>query len=137
MTNRAKIVVWAIVSCVVGVIAGGIIAANYTLSALSKFHWEMNTDVVQVMSVTEVNRDVVLLYLLRKGDTQKAIDRLEMSLDGHVLGLGFSPRPSGKTPDRVAEAKARAKKYRNDFPHKAVSTEIDNMVKAVLSQQPQ
>lgn len=133
MTNRTKMVVWAIVSVVVGVVAGGIIAANYTLSALSKFHWEMNTDVVQVMSVTEVNKDVALLYLLRKGDTQKAIDRLEISLDGHVIGLGFSPRTTAKTPDGVTKAKDRAKRYRSEFPHRATSSEIDNMVKAVLS----
>jgi len=80
------------------------------------------------------SENISVLESLRKGDTNAAINLLEIRLDGDLITLQATDgakKPSEIDPSLV-KTLGRAANYRTKFPHTSGSIEVDSTVSNVL-----
>jgi hypothetical protein len=76
----------------------------------------------------DISMSVAILSSLRAGHTNEAISLLETKLDGALIGFDTLPHEPG-----VQKVVERARKYREQFPHKTGKTAIDEGVARTLN----
>lgn len=130
MTTRTKITLVALAAFlgggVVGGAAGGYVAIHFTSRFFSD-GWMLGNGV-------DTQAQVSILKNLRDGETQKAIEFLETTLDGKVIGLQISEENAERTNQAVAKAIQKAREYRAQHPRHTQYPEVDESVSKVLKQ---
>ena len=120
--SKSRALLLAAVAFVLGLVVAGGIAA-LILKHLSE-------RLVAYSSAAEITWCVGTLDRIRSGDTNRAINLLELKLDGGIVGVGMaleSISPSQRDTTLVKTLQA-ADKYRTKYPRKTEDPEIDAIV---------
>lgn len=81
----------------------------------------------------EAQQKVYALKEIKEGNLAKAVERLELGLDGGLMTIG-KDNPITKTDETAAKAIALAREYRARYPRKTSSPAVDRAVEEVLSE---
>ena len=130
MTHQTKLILVTLGAFLGGGIVGGVAggyAAIYFTSHFFSDGWMLGNSV-------DTQTHVSILNNLRDGETQKAIELLETTLDGKIVSLQTSEENTQKTNEAVAKAIQMAREYRTKHPQHTQYPEVDEMVSKVLNQ---
>jgi hypothetical protein len=111
-----------------GAITGGLIgsyASSYFLGSF--FSYGSN-----LTNIVAIKQNVYTLNKLREGNIDKAIERLEIILDGDLIAYSVGIRGSENMKKDIRTALKTAKDYRSKFPRTTNYPEIDKAVAAAL-----
>lgn len=129
MTNRTKLILFVLGSLLVGAAAGGVTGsyvAIYFTSGYFSDGWMLGNSVD-----TQIN--ISILKNLRNGDTEKAVEFLETTLDEKIISLQISDENTQWTNKSVSKAIRVAIEYRNEYPRHTENPDVDKMVSEALS----
>lgn len=129
MTNRTKLILVVLGAFLGGGIAGGIAGGYVAIYFTSRFF----TDGWMLGNSVDTQTHVSILQNLRAGETKKAIEFLETTLDGKIVSLQTSEKNAQRTNEAVAKAIQMAREYRAMHPRHTEYPEIDDMVSKVLN----
>ena len=129
MTSRTQFVIVAIIALLVGGVGGGL-AGGYVAAY---FVGGFMSDGMMLGNAVDTQMNVAVLRSIRDGETERATEMLETSLDGNILSLSSSAEYSDRTNEAVAKAIRNARGYRSDHPRKTDLPELDNAVAEILS----
>ena len=112
--SKKRAFLFAVITLIVGLVAGGYATSKWYQRFLYRFCADG--------SAAELGKDHSVLHYLRKGDTNTAIDLLEIDLDGQMIAvegmLQEIPKAQQETNDIVLLERARA--YRRAYPTNGV-----------------
>jgi hypothetical protein len=121
--TRTRVTVLVAGVFIAGVVVGGGLAAwLYDRFVLSNY--------VAMSAASGVGNKLTVLRAVRTGDTNGAVQSLELSLDGDLVTLGLLPSstidgPTSRILNRVAS-------YREEYPHKFGDAEVDTAIAELL-----
>ena len=130
MTNRTKLILVTLGAFLGGGIAGGVAGGYVAFYFTSHFFsdgWMLGNSV-------DTQTHVSVLKNLRDGETKKAIEFLETTLDGKIVSLQTSEENAQRTNEAIAKAIQMARDYRAKYPRHTQYPEVDEMVSKVLNQ---
>ncbi len=112
--------------CVLGIGIGFVLGSGWILRKHTylEWHWWSSSN------STQANLAVATLRSIRSGDTNKAVERMEIELDRAVLGLADSYRvcPLPKDLAIPVDTLIRARNYRAENPRKTLDSFVDKAV---------
>lgn len=114
---------------IVGAILGGAIGSYSALHFTSLF-WINATDGRTTLAI---QHDVEVLKLLREGSTERAIELLEIDLDGNLITFSADMPNTEQWKDAAGKSLKSAKEYRAESPRTTSYPEIDEAVATALS----
>lgn len=109
--SKSRAVLLAFAALVVGVVVGGFVAA--------RFYDRFMGDMAMGSSGSSASSAVVVLRHIRAGDTNRAIEALELRLDGELIALQafLDGTPQSRRDPLYVRTLERAREYRANYPH--------------------
>ncbi len=125
--NKKLTIVLIIVAFLVGVVGGGWTVSYFSARSMERFY--------SITLVAQTGMDVSRLNRLRANNVSKAIEILEIELDGSLVGLGVYLHhiPESLRDPTAIKILQMAKKFRSKFPHKSDDPLSNQMVSNAFS----
>ena len=114
------------------VFLGGVVSTLIVCGVVGYFALFFFLDGYNFGKAVDAQQKVYVLKYIKEGNLPKAIELLEVELDGGLIGLG-EKNPTKRTDEAVQKAILLAKEYRAKYPWQSSSPELDKMVNEVLS----
>jgi Fe-S-cluster formation regulator IscX/YfhJ len=130
LSGRTKLILVAVAAFLGGAVSVGIAgwyAATYFTSHFFADGWMLGNSV-------DAQIQVSILKNLRDGETKKAIELLETTLDEKIISLQTFDENAQSTNESVAKAIQIAREYRTKHPRSTQYPDVDKMVSKVLNQ---
>jgi hypothetical protein len=125
--KRFSFILWLVIGLIIGGLSGWFIAGRQYGRWAEGF--------VTAGALPELGDAYHPLKALRAGDTNEALDLLEMQLDGAIIQLSsvLPLQKDEKMKAAYVRALTRARDYRATYPRKSGSAELDEGVAEALS----
>ena len=130
MTLSRRNILSAVGIFILGVIIGGLIGA-FTASHFLGSFFSYGTNLSNIVAIQQ---KVYTLTKLREGSIDKAIEHLEIVLDGDLVAYSAGIHATEKMKEDIKTALKAAKDYRSKFPRATNHPEIDKAVAKALDE---
>lgn len=119
------------ISVLVLVFLGGVVSTLIVCGVAGYFAVFFFIDGYNLGKAVEAQQKVYVLKNIKEGNLPKAVELLEVGLDGGLIGLE-KKNPTKRTDEAVQKAILLAKEYRAKYPWQSSSPDLDKMVNEVL-----